>query len=85
MLVGQQITIKSEVLGEVTIALANDNHLCMKMITHKADGTEEEWWSHNIDHSLKNFLDIADKLSEDEIDIIASNTALIKLKRDRVI
>jgi len=57
----------------------------MRMETHKADGTVEEWWFHNIDHSLKSFLDMADNLTEDEVNIIAANTALIKMKRDRII
>lgn len=84
LLQGHKVHIPNSEYGDITIALAEDNHLCMKMIAHNDDGSEREWWTHNIDDSLKTFLDMCNTLTEDELFIISANTVLTDIKRERI-
>jgi len=81
---GHQIRIPNSEYGDITVALADDNHLCMKMIAHNEDGSEREWWTHNIDDSLKTFIDMCNTLTDDELFIIGANTVLTSIKRERI-
>ena len=77
LLQGHKVHVPNSEYGDIIIALAEDNHLCMKMI-------EREWWTHNIDDSLKTFLDMCNTLTEDELFIISANTVLTDIKRERI-
>lgn len=82
LLEGYQIKVK---IGDEyeTLALSEDNYLCLKMLSHNVDGSENEQWTKNIGSSLGDFINMGEKMSDIDILTIASNNALNEIKKEK--